>query len=120
MNTEQITATAKALWERWRDEPNIEGVMVTLFRESGDERMEAGGTFVHKRDLREKDVVAWMLLPNVEVHPLYCVNVQQAADLLHEVLDLCALGDVDESTEVHGWGDWIKRTKTYLRRLGRG
>ena len=25
-----------------------------------------------------------------------------------EVLNLCALGDVDETTEVHGWGDLIK------------
>lgn len=40
------------------------------------------------------------------------VRTHAAAPALYaqvkEVLELCALGDVDETTEVHGWGDLIK------------
>jgi hypothetical protein len=32
-------------------------------------------------------------------------------DSLNEVLDLCAIGDVDEDTEAYGWGEAIKRAK---------
>lgn len=30
---------------------------------------------------------------------------------LEELLNLCVIGDVDETTEAHGWGDAIKRAK---------
>ena len=35
-------------------------------------------------------------------------------DLLREVLELCKLGDVDESTDALGWGDLVKRVKVVL------
>ncbi|MGH6631746.1 MAG: hypothetical protein ACREB0_00175 [Sphingopyxis sp.] len=34
-----------------------------------------------------------------------------ALDLLREALDLAALGDVDETTEAYGWGEWVKRAR---------
>lgn len=45
-------------------------------------------------------------------------NMDRAASMLtamvaslRELLDLCAIGDVDENTTVHGWGDAIKRAR---------
>lgn len=31
-----------------------------------------------------------------------------------ELINLCAIGDVDETTEAYGWGDAIKRAKLAL------
>lgn len=39
-----------------------------------------------------------------------------AEDLLVEFISLCELGDVDETTIAHGWGDLIGRTKRALAR----
>ena len=35
--------------------------------------------------------------------------------LLHEFVDLCAIGDIDETTEAHGWGDLINRAKEEIK-----
>lgn len=39
-------------------------------------------------------------------------NVLEAR--LREFIDLCALGDTDETTEAYGWGTLIKETKEIL------
>lgn len=39
---------------------------------------------------------------------------EQLRESLQTLLDLCAIGDVDENTEAHGWGDAIKRAKALL------
>lgn len=41
-----------------------------------------------------------------------------ALSLLEEVVNLAALGDIDEHTEAYGWGDWMKRANACL--LGAG
>lgn len=33
----------------------------------------------------------------------------ELVDSLNEILNLCAIGDVDEDTEAYGWGEAIKR-----------
>lgn len=38
---------------------------------------------------------------------------------LRELIDLCAIGDVDESTEAYGWGEAIKRAKAAIDGAGR-
>lgn len=40
--------------------------------------------------------------------------IEQLRESLQALLDLCATGDVDENTEVHGWGDAIKRAKALI------
>lgn len=37
---------------------------------------------------------------------------------LLEILSLCKIGDVDETTEAYGWGDTIKEIKAELARAG--
>src|ERR1700751_5014971 len=39
---------------------------------------------------------------------------------LKEILDLCAIGDVDESTEAYGWGDAIKDAKSAIAKTTGG
>lgn len=39
------------------------------------------------------------------------VQLRLVHTLLREFIDLCALGDTDETTEAYGWGDLIKRAK---------
>lgn len=39
---------------------------------------------------------------------------EQLRNALQTLLDLCAIGDVDENTEAHGWGDAIKSAKILL------
>ncbi len=39
---------------------------------------------------------------------------EQLRGSLQTILDLCAIGDVDENTEVHGWGDAIKRARALI------
>lgn len=48
------------------------------------------------------------------------MNATTAAGLLKRFIDLCAIGDVDESTEVHGWGQLIRDAKEGLRSLPGG
>ena len=36
-------------------------------------------------------------------------------ELLAECLNLCALGDVDETTEAYGWGNWVARARKAAR-----
>lgn len=38
-------------------------------------------------------------------------------EALKELLNLCAIGDVDESTEAHGWGAAIKEARAALEQL---
>lgn len=37
--------------------------------------------------------------------------------LLQRFIDLCFIGDVDETTEAYGWGDLIRETKRALDRV---
>lgn len=42
------------------------------------------------------------------------VQLRLAHTLLREFIDLCALGDTDETTEAYGWGDLIKRANAAI------
>lgn len=42
------------------------------------------------------------------------VRVRELSEVLAELLDLCALGDVDEETEMYGWGETIKKARALL------
>lgn len=47
-----------------------------------------------------------------------CLKCREALlmGLINEFIALCAVGDVDESTEALGWGDLIKRANEALGR----
>jgi hypothetical protein len=49
--------------------------------------------------------------------------LEDRADLLaalREVLNLCSIGDVDETTEAYGWGDAIKRARAAIAKATGG
>lgn len=39
--------------------------------------------------------------------------------LLREAETLAVLGDIEETTEAHGWGEWLKSTRAILARVVR-
>lgn len=39
---------------------------------------------------------------------------EPVVDLLREAINLAAVGDIDESTEAMGWGDWMRRAKALV------
>lgn len=62
------------------------------------------------RYLRFRFKTEWAPLVRADVR-------QEARESLSELLNLCAIGDVDEDTEVHGWGAAIKRAKSVVVKL---
>lgn len=51
----------------------------------------------------------------VEITDAALVENEKLRELLSEFVSLCAVGDVDEAIETHGWSDLIARTKMALR-----
>ena len=88
-------------------------VLDTLDPEDATEAEELG-KLIKAGEVLALTALAQSKTPNVRGNAH--LTAAQEVEALREVLELCAAGDVDESTEALGWGEVILRAKQALER----